>query len=91
MTFEDKHINYSLKSKKELYQTLFLFYIISNRSIVIIGKMLLELALILRVPILGIVKKTIFKHFCGGEDIVESKLTIQQLGENNIKTIFSLN
>ena len=87
MSFEDKHINYSSKSKRELYQTLFLFYIISNRSIVIIGKKLLELALILRIPILGIVKKTIFKHFCGGENIVESKPTIKQLGANNIKTI----
>ncbi|MBJ05382.1 MAG: proline dehydrogenase [Flavobacteriales bacterium] len=87
MIFEDKYIDYSYKKKTELYQTLILFYIISNRSIVQLGKFLLNVALILKLPILGIIKKTIFKQFCGGENIDESKIKINQLGKHNIKTI----
>ena len=51
------------------------------------NKYLLSIALILKIPILGIIKKTIFKHFCGGENIIDSQKKIHQLGQYNIKTI----
>ena len=87
MIFDNKYIDYSAKSKKELYETLILFLLLSNKWIVSIGKYLLNIALLLRIPILGIIKKTIFKHFCGGENIIESQKKIYQLGQYNIKTI----
>mgnify|MGYP001184291850 CR=1 FL=1 len=87
MIFDNKYIDYSAKSKKELYETLILFLLLSNKWIVSIGKYLLNIALLLRIPILGIIKKTIFKHFCGGENIIESQKRIHQLGQYNIKTI----
>ena len=87
MIFKNKYIDYSTKTKTELYQTLILFLILSNRPIVFIGKVLLIMALRLKLPILGLVKNTVFKHFCGGETIKEAKRKIQDLGQNNIKTI----
>ena len=87
MTFNDKYIDYSLKTKKEIYETIILFSILSNKYIVFIGKYLLALSLSLHLPITFLIKKTVFKHFCGGENITESKLKINQLGKNNIKTI----
>ena len=87
MIFNNKYIDYSTKTKTELYQTLILFLILSNRLIVFIGKALLIIALKLKLPILGLVKNTVFKHFCGGETIKEAKRKIQDLGQNNIKTI----
>jgi len=87
MIFDNKYIDYSAKSKKELYETLILFLLLSNKWIVSIAKYLLNIALLLRIPILGIIKKTIFKHFCGGENIIESQKKIHQLGQYNIKTI----
>ena len=87
MIFDNKYIDYSAKSKKELYETLILFLLLANKWIVSIGKYLLNIALLLRIPILGIIKKTIFKHFCGGENIIESQKRIHQLGQYNIKTI----
>ena len=87
MIFSDKYIDYSSKTKKELYESLILFSILSNKKSVIIGKCLLQIALKLHIPISIIIKKTVFKHFCGGEDISESKQTISQLGKHNIKTI----
>ena len=87
MIFSDKHIDYSKKTKKELRQKIILFSILSNRTVVSIGKYLLKIALRLNLPILGIIKKTIFPHFCGGENIIASKKKINELGEFNIKTI----
>ena len=85
--FSNKYIDYSKKTKTELYQTLVLFLILSNRFIVLFGKILLTIALKLKLPIFGIIKKTIFRHFCGGETIEEARHKIQDLGEHNIKTI----
>ena len=79
MIFSNKYIDYSSKTKKELYQTLILFLILSNRTIVYVGKRILQISLILRLPIFGLIKNTVFKHFCGGENIVSSKKTILNL------------
>ena len=87
MIFSNKYIDYSKKTKIELYLTLILFLVLSNKTIVSIGKKLLHLSLAIKLPILGIIKKTVFNHFCGGENINQSKKTIKKLGENNIKTI----
>ena len=64
MIFSDKYIDYSSKTKKELYESLFLFLLISNKRIVTIGKHLLKFALKFKLPVTGIIKKTIF-HLMG--------------------------
>ena len=87
MFFDDKYIDYSSKNKKELYKTLILFLLLSNRKLVIVGKYFVQFALKLKIPILGIIKKTIFRHFCGGETILESKKKVLELGKHNIQTI----
>ena len=87
MMFTNKYIDYSSKTKKELYQTLILFLILSNKTIVSIVKRLLQIALFLRLPVFGIIRTTVFKHFCGGENIIKSQTTIFNLGKSNIKTI----
>ncbi len=71
MIFSNKYINYTSKSKYELYTTLILFKILSNKNIVQLGKKLLQIGLKLNLPILSLIKKTVFRQFCGGEDIIE--------------------
>jgi proline dehydrogenase len=87
MIFNNKNIDYSSKSKIDLYGNILLFYLISNKHIVYIGKKLLDFAILIRLPISYIIKKTFFKYFCGGESIKESQNTIFNLGRNNIKTV----
>ena len=87
MIFSNKYIDYTTKSKRELYETLLLFKLLSNSRLVYIGKHLLKLAIKIQLPISGLIKKTIFKHFCGGEDSIESQKKIKELGNHNIKTI----
>tara|TARA_Y100000994_G_scaffold90228_1_gene74575 strand:- start:6173 stop:7327 length:1155 start_codon:yes stop_codon:yes gene_type:complete len=87
MIFSNKYIEYSSKSKAELYKTLILFKILSNKKIVFFSKTILNIALKLNLPILSLIKNTVFKQFCGGENIKESKTKITELGKYNIKTI----
>ncbi|MAQ48015.1 MAG: proline dehydrogenase [Flavobacteriales bacterium] len=87
MIFSNKYIDYTTKSKRELYETLLLFKLLSNSHLVYIGKYLLKFSIKIKLPISNLIKKTIFKHFCGGENIIESQKKIRELGKHNIKTI----
>ena len=87
MIFSNKYIDYTTKSKRELYETLLLFKLLSNSHLVYIGKHLLKFSIKIKLPISNLIKKTIFKHFCGGENIIESQKKIRELGKHNIKTI----
>lgn len=87
MIFNNSYIDYSSKTKIELYQTFILFLILSNKHIVRFGKLLLNISLKLNLPILGLIKNTVFKHFCGGESIKDCQDKIKKLNKNNIKTI----
>ena len=52
-----------------------------------IGKMITNLALAIHFPIKWIIKPTIFKQFCGGENVEESKKKMAELARFNIKSV----
>lgn len=87
LNFENTKIAFKLKSNLDLNRAYVLFKVISSPIIVKIGKGLMLFALKLRLPVNFIVKKTIFKQFCGGETISECTSTIQSLGSQGIGTI----
>ncbi|OZI06749.1 proline dehydrogenase [Siphonobacter sp. BAB-5385] len=59
-----------------------------NRNwLVKIGTFFIKLFLMLKFPIKGAIKNTIFEHFCGGETIEGCTHTIQQLDKAHIGTI----
>ena len=51
------------------------------------GKLFMIVALKLRFPVSFLIRKTIFKQFCGGESIEECSKTIEALGDHQIGTI----
>lgn len=87
LSFENTEIAFSSKSNKELNWASTLFKFIGNNTFVTLGKWGTNLALNLRLPINGIVKKTVFRQFCGGETISECERAIAQLDKFNIGTI----
>lgn len=87
ISFDDTAIAFKSKSDKDLNRAYWLFKVIGMPSLVKIGKPLTNLALKLKLPIKGLVKKTIFKQFCGGEDIEECKARMNELAESGIGTI----
>ena len=86
MLLDNTKNGFSLKSNFELKKAYFLFKIISNKSLTNIGKKALELSLKLRLPILFLVKGTVFKQFCSGETLDQSLKTVERLYDKNVKS-----
>lgn len=86
-SFDNTEIAFKSKSDKDLTRAYWLFKIIGNPSIVHFGKSATNFAIKYRFPIKKIIKKTIFKQFCGGETINECSETIDLLGSYGVGTI----
>jgi proline dehydrogenase len=87
LSFDNTEIAFQSKSNKDLQRAYWLFKLVGNNTLVRMGPSLLNMALFLRLPIMGLIKSTIFKHFCGGESIADSQATIDELGQYRIGTI----
>ena len=85
--FSDTGIAFERKSNRELKGTAFLFKMMNNNFLVNIGSHMTLWALKLRMPIKGIIKKTIFKQFCGGATFEECNKSIQELAAYNVAAI----
>jgi hypothetical protein len=81
-TFENTEIAFRSKNDADLNRAFWLFKIIGNPVIVKFGKWMTNFALSVKLPIDPIIKKTIFKQFCGGTTIQDCEQTIQQLYQN---------
>jgi len=64
--FENSERAFILKSDKELKRAHFLFKMISNPSLVRIGTAATKFALKAKLPVEGLIRSTVFDHFCGG-------------------------
>ena len=87
ISFENTEIAFQSKSDKDLNRAHWLFKIVASKSMVKLGKLGVKIAFAAHLPINGIIKKTIFKQFCGGESIQDCDSTIQLLNDFNIGTI----
>lgn len=87
ISFENTAIAFQSKSDKELQKAYWLFKIVGNPSMVKMGKTATNLAFALRLPINGMIKRTIFSQFCGGESIEQCSTAIETLGKYGIGTI----
>ncbi|WP_194767555.1 proline dehydrogenase family protein [Tamlana sp. I1] len=66
LIFNNTEIAFSLKSDSELERAYFLFKMISVAPLVKIGAVATNLALKANLPIEGLIRSTVFDHFCGG-------------------------
>lgn len=87
LNFGDTANAFSHKSKADLKRAFWLFYPMKFPWLTSFGTSFIKLAFTLRLPIKGIVKKTLFSHFCGGEFIDDCDKTIAELSAGNIGTI----
>ena len=85
--FDDTAIAFSYKSDRELRKANFIFTVVNHPSVSRLATGAVRLGMSLHLPIKGLVKRTVFQHFCGGETIEKTDHTIQHLGEFNVKTI----
>ncbi|WP_285009077.1 proline dehydrogenase family protein [Pedobacter faecalis] len=87
INFDDTEIAFRNKSNGELNAAYWLFKIISSNFLTRTGPPVANFMLNIGLPIKGLIKKTIFKHFCGGETIAECEHTIAQLHAGKVGTI----
>ncbi len=87
LNFDNTEIAFRNKSNGELNAAYWLFKIISSNFLTKVGPPITNFFLNIGLPIKGIIKATIFKHFCGGETITECENTIAQLHSGNVGTI----
>ncbi|MGV3631065.1 MAG: proline dehydrogenase family protein [Bacteroidota bacterium] len=87
VSFENTEIAFKSKTDSDLSRAYWLFRIIASPRVVKFGKAATNFALKTHLPINGMIKKTIFRQFCGGETIGECESAIQNLGAFGIGTI----
>ena len=85
--FDNTETAFSLKSEKELNRSYLLFKLMANPTLVSIGSFLTKWSFKLHLPIKGIVKRTVFKQFCGGETENSCLEVINNLYEKDIHSI----
>lgn len=87
--FEDTKVAFAYKSNAELWNTYLIFKAMSFPALVKIGSKLTLWALNLNLPIDGILKNTIYKHFCGGNKLEEVRSVVQKLEQYGINVILN--
>ncbi|WP_439697240.1 proline dehydrogenase family protein [Mucilaginibacter sp. AW1-7] len=86
-SFENTEIAFRHSSNADLSRAYWLFRIINVNFLVKIGPPVTNFAIKIGLPIKGLIKATIFKHFCGGETIAECDNTIKNLYSGGVGTI----
>ncbi|MCO4813717.1 MAG: proline dehydrogenase family protein [Flavobacteriales bacterium] len=87
ISFENTKVAFKSKSSPDLRRAYWLFKMVSSNNMVKFGKWATNIALKLRLPIDGVIRKTIFKQFCGGISIKDSLATSDDLAKHNVLTI----
>ena len=64
--FNNTQVAFSLKTDTELDRAYFLFKMIANEPLVRIGTAVTNFALKAHLPVEGLIRATVFDHFCGG-------------------------
>ncbi|HEY4195060.1 MAG TPA: proline dehydrogenase family protein [Mucilaginibacter sp.] len=87
LSFENTEIAFRNSSNTDLKRAYWLFRMININFFVKMGPPVTNFAMKIGLPIKGIIKATIFKHFCGGETINECDNTIKKLYNGGVGTI----
>jgi proline dehydrogenase len=87
LSFENTEIAFRHSSDADLKRAYWLFKVININFFVKIGPPITSFAIKIGLPVKGLIKATIFRHFCGGETIRECEKTIQSLYTGHVGTI----
>ena len=87
LDFQDTATAFADKSNAELKEKYRLFKLMNSPLLNSIGTKTALFALSVGLPVQGLIKKTVYEQFCGGETIGECQGTINRLAASNIGTI----
>lgn len=85
--FDNTQVAFSLKSDSELERAYFLFKMISNQPLVRIGTAATNFALKANLPVEGLIRSTVFDHFCGGVNEEDCLKVIENLYGKKVSSV----
>ncbi|MGB5361328.1 MAG: proline dehydrogenase family protein [Eudoraea sp.] len=85
--FEDTSTAFSLKSDSELERAYFLFKMIANEPLVKIGTAMTNFALKARLPVDGLIRATVFDHFCGGVSEEDCMTVVDNMWSKGVSSV----
>ncbi len=90
ISFENMEVAFASKSDAELRKVYLVFALLNNKFVSDLGITLTNISFKLRLPIKGLMKQTMFGHFCGGETIAETIQACKKLESFGIESILDL-
>ena len=87
LQFNNTEIAFSYRSDKDLKLSSFLFRSMMSPSITKMGIAATRFSIKAHLPIGNLIKRTIFKQFCGGENMNEAANTADMIGKYNVGVI----
>lgn len=85
--FENTKVAFQLKSDSELERAYFLFKMISHEPLVRIGTAATNFALKAHLPVEGLIRSTVFDHFCGGVNEEDCLKVIDKMFESGVSSV----
>ena len=85
--FNNTQVAFSLKSDTELDRAYFLFKMIANQPLVRIGTAVTNFALKANLPVEGLIRATVFDHFCGGINEVDCLSVVDKMYTKGVSSV----
>ena len=85
--FDNTQVAFSLKSDTELDRAYFLFKMISNEPLVRIGTAVTNFALKAHLPVDGLIRATVFDHFCGGVNEMDCLSVVDKMYTKGVSSV----
>ena len=85
--FNNTEVAFGLKSDSELERAYFLFKLIKSEPLVKIGTAVTKFALKSSLPVEGLIRSTVFDHFCGGVSETDCMPIIERMHEKKVCSV----
>ena len=85
--FNNTEVAFSLKSDTELDRAYFLFKMIANKPLVRIGTAVTNFALKAHLPVDGLIRATVFDHFCGGVNEMDCLSVVDKMYTKGVSSV----
>jgi proline dehydrogenase len=85
--FNNTEVAFSLKSDTELDRAYFLFKMIASEPLVRIGTAVTNFALKAHLPVDGLIRATVFDHFCGGINELDCLSVVDKLYTKGVSSV----
>ena len=87
LDFSDTALAFQHASPADIRRARLLFGVLASPALVSAGKALSLWALNWKLPVKGLIRATVFRQFCGGETVAESRPAIQRLWSGGVWSI----